>query len=86
MGEAEREMAALLHALLLYHEDADSVLLRNIGRHLLNCSSFHPGDSNLQRFGVSEIRVLKGIFGPKGEGVTGGWRKLCTVELHNLYS
>jgi len=30
--------------------------------------------------------VLKKIFGPKGEEVTGGWRKLCNEEeLHNLY-
>jgi hypothetical protein len=33
-----------------------------------------------------ENRVLRRIFGPKREGVTGGWRKLHNVELHNLYS
>jgi hypothetical protein len=32
-----------------------------------------------------ENRVLKRIFGPKRDGVTGGWRKLHN-ELHNLYS
>jgi hypothetical protein len=26
------------------------------------------------------------IFGPKRDGVTGGWRKLHNEELHNLYS
>jgi hypothetical protein len=26
------------------------------------------------------------IFGPKRDEVTGGWRKLHKVELHNLYS
>jgi hypothetical protein len=26
------------------------------------------------------------IFGPKGDEVTGGWRKLHHEELHNLYS
>jgi hypothetical protein len=26
------------------------------------------------------------IFGPKRDGVTGGWRKLYNEELHNLYS
>jgi hypothetical protein len=31
-------------------------------------------------------RVLKRIFGPKRDGVTGGWRKLHNEELHNLYS
>jgi hypothetical protein len=35
---------------------------------------------------VFENRVLRRIFGPKGNGVTGGWRKLHNEELHNLYS
>jgi hypothetical protein len=35
---------------------------------------------------VFENRVLRRIFGPKGDGVTGGWRKLYNEELHNLYS
>jgi hypothetical protein len=33
-----------------------------------------------------ENRVLKRIFGPKRDEVTGGWRKLHNEELHNLYS
>jgi hypothetical protein len=32
-----------------------------------------------------ENRVLR-IFGPKKDGVTGGWRKLHNEELHNWYS
>jgi hypothetical protein len=35
---------------------------------------------------VFENRVLRRIFGPKRDGVTGGWRKLHREELHNLYS
>jgi hypothetical protein len=35
---------------------------------------------------VFENRVLRGIFGPKGDDVTGEWRKLHSGELHNLYS
>jgi hypothetical protein len=31
-------------------------------------------------------RVLRRIFGPKGEEVTGGWRKLHNKELRTLYS
>jgi hypothetical protein len=31
-------------------------------------------------------RVLRRIFGPKRDGVTGGWRKLHNEEPHNLYS
>jgi hypothetical protein len=35
---------------------------------------------------VFENRVLRRIFGPKRDGVTGEWRKLHNEELHNLYS
>jgi hypothetical protein len=35
---------------------------------------------------VFENRMLRGIFGPKRDEVTGGWRKLHNEELHNLYS
>jgi hypothetical protein len=30
-------------------------------------------------------RVLRRIFGPERDEVTGGWRKLHNEELHNLY-
>jgi hypothetical protein len=33
-----------------------------------------------------ENRVLRRIFGLKGDEVTGGWRKMHNEELHNLYS
>jgi hypothetical protein len=33
-----------------------------------------------------ENRVLRRIFGPKRDEVTGKWRKLHNEELHNLYS
>jgi hypothetical protein len=35
---------------------------------------------------VFENRVLRRIFEPKRDEVTGGWRKLHNEELHNLYS
>jgi hypothetical protein len=35
---------------------------------------------------VFENRVLRKIFGPKKDRVTGGWRKLHNEDLHNLYS
>jgi hypothetical protein len=35
---------------------------------------------------VFENRVLRRIFGPKRNEVTGGWRKLHNEELHKLYS
>jgi hypothetical protein len=38
------------------------------------------------RLRVFENRVLRRMFGPKRDEVTGGWRKLHNEELHNLYS
>jgi hypothetical protein len=35
---------------------------------------------------VFENRVVRRIFGPKRDEVTGEWRKLHGEELHNLYS
>jgi hypothetical protein len=35
---------------------------------------------------VFENRVLRRIFGPKRDEVTGEWRKLHSEKLHNLYS
>jgi hypothetical protein len=35
---------------------------------------------------VDENRVLRRIFGPMRDRVTGGRRKLHNEELHNLYS
>jgi hypothetical protein len=34
---------------------------------------------------VFENRVLRRIFGPKRDEVTGSWRKLHNEVLHNLY-
>jgi hypothetical protein len=38
------------------------------------------------RLTVFENRVLRRIFAPKRDEVTGGWRKLHNEELHGLYS
>jgi hypothetical protein len=32
------------------------------------------------------LRVLRRIFGPKRDEVTGGWRKLYNEDLYNVYS
>jgi hypothetical protein len=39
-----------------------------------------------RRLRVFENRVLRRIFGPKRDEVTGEWRKLHNEELNNLYS
>jgi hypothetical protein len=38
------------------------------------------------RLRLFDNRVLRRIFGPKGDEITGEWRKLHKEELHNLYS
>jgi hypothetical protein len=38
------------------------------------------------RLRVFENRVLRRIFEPKRDEVTGEWRKLHNEELHDLYS
>jgi hypothetical protein len=35
---------------------------------------------------VFENRVLRAVFGPMRDEVTGGWRKLRNKELRDLYS
>jgi hypothetical protein len=35
---------------------------------------------------VFENRVLRRIFGPKGDEITGEWRRLHNEELNDLYS
>jgi hypothetical protein len=35
---------------------------------------------------VCKNRVLRRIFGPKRDGVTGDWRKMHNEDRHNLYS
>jgi hypothetical protein len=35
---------------------------------------------------VFENRVLRRVFGPENDEVTGEWRKLHNGQLHNLYS
>jgi hypothetical protein len=39
-----------------------------------------------RRLRVFENRVLRRIFGPKRDEVTGEWRKLLNEELNDLYS
>jgi len=39
-----------------------------------------------RRLRVFENRVLRRMFGPKRDEVTGEWRKLHNEELNDLYS
>jgi hypothetical protein len=51
---------------------------------LYGCETWSLTLREEHRLRVFENRVLRRIFGPKRDDVTGGWRKLHNVELHNL--
>jgi hypothetical protein len=53
---------------------------------LYGCETWSLTLREEHRLGVFENRVLRRIFGPKGDEVTGEWRKLHNEELHDLYS
>jgi hypothetical protein len=53
---------------------------------LYGCENWSLTLREEHRLRVFENRVLRGIFGPKRDEVTGEWRKLHNGELHNLYS
>jgi hypothetical protein len=38
------------------------------------------------RLRMFESSVVKKVFGPWKEDATGGWRKFCNEELHDLYA
>jgi hypothetical protein len=52
---------------------------------LYGCETWYLTLREEHRLRVFE-RVLRRIFGPKRDEVTGEWRKLHNEELHNLYS
>jgi hypothetical protein len=53
---------------------------------LYGCETWSLTLREERELGVFENRVLRRIFGPKRDGVTGEWRKLHNEELHDLYS
>jgi hypothetical protein len=53
---------------------------------LYGCEIWYLTVREKHKLRVFENRVLRRIFGPKRDRVTGGWRKLHNGELHNLYS
>jgi hypothetical protein len=53
---------------------------------LYGCETWSLTLREEHRLRVFENRVLRRIFGPKIDEVTGGWRKLHNEELHGLYS
>jgi hypothetical protein len=53
---------------------------------LYGCETWSLTLREEHRLRVFENRVLRRIFGPKRDEVTGSWRKLHNEELHGLYS
>ena len=52
---------------------------------LYGCETWSLTLREEHRLRVFENRVLRRIFGPKRDGVTGEWRKLHNEELNDLY-
>ena len=53
---------------------------------LYGCETWSLTLRDEHRLRVLENRVLRRIFGPKTDKVTGEWRKLNNEELNDLYS
>jgi hypothetical protein len=53
---------------------------------LYGCKTWSLTLREEHRLRVFENRVLRKIFGPKRDEVTGEWRKLHNEERHDLYS
>jgi hypothetical protein len=53
---------------------------------LYGCEAWSLTLREEHRLRVFENKVLRRIFGPKRDEVTGGWRKLHNEELIHLYS
>ena len=50
------------------------------------CESWSPKLREERRLRMFEKRVLRRVFGPKRDEVTGEWRKLYNEEIRDLYS
>jgi len=53
---------------------------------LYGCETWSLTLREERRLWVSENRVLRKVFGPKRDEVTGEWRKLHNEELNDVYS
>jgi hypothetical protein len=53
---------------------------------LYGCETWFLTLREEHRLKVFENKVLRRIFGPKSNEVTGGWRKLHNEELRDFYS
>jgi hypothetical protein len=50
---------------------------------LYECETWSLSLREQRQLRVFENKVLRRVFGPKRDGLTGGWRLLHNEELHN---
>ena len=63
-----------------------SIILSAVLLYLYGCGTWSVTLREENRLGVFENRVLRNMFGPKRDEVTGEWRRLHNKKLHALYS
>jgi hypothetical protein len=63
----------------------EQLTMRAVGG-LCGCEIWSLTLSEERRLRVFENRVLRRVFGPKKDEITGQWRKLHNEELSDLYS
>jgi len=68
---------------LLFHSVYRTIILPIV---LYGCETWSLTLREECRLRVFENRVLRRVFGPKWDEVTGEWRKLHNEELRDLYS
>jgi hypothetical protein len=61
-----------------------AVMRSKVHDFLYGCETWSLTLREEHRLRVFGNRVLRGIFGPKRDEVTGEWRKLHNKELHDL--
>jgi hypothetical protein len=77
---------------VVWPRQAYKISLKSLERKILErlqcsgCETWSLTLREVRRLRAFANRVLRRIFGPKRDEVTGGWRKLHNEELHNLYS
>jgi hypothetical protein len=67
----------------MHRESRETIILPVV---LYGCETWSLTLREEHRLRVFENRVLRRMFGPKRDEVTGEWRKLHNEELHNLFS
>ena len=71
-----------VYHIVLIPQQYSTIIVANV---LYGCETWSITLREEHRLWVFENRVLRGIFGPKRDGVTGEWRKLHNEELNDLY-